>query len=298
MFVPPQKKSQVVKSGDLGGHWMSPKREMSLPGNIRRTTAIDKRAVCDSPFCTYASYANMRCSTVHCSMATEIALYSEVIHHTLPPLPSWLSVYWQFQKRPVPGGHPVNKEDVQGLNIIVFRPISRTDITVYVVAESPENLRSLRVKMFRDDTTVHSVRLSSLKATPSFALTSTALVFPPVPADGRVYSIQLESSLSQKTHNYRTHPVYFKANSSFQLVRLNFVTTSQTGDSELSHTSYLALPLVLIALLVLYNREAAQALLTRLLTATDNTSYSQLDDSSGEAVTVEPVKRKLKQRKT
>ena len=47
-----KKKSQVVKSGDLGGHGMSPKREMTLPGNIRRTTSIDNRAVCGlAPSC-------------------------------------------------------------------------------------------------------------------------------------------------------------------------------------------------------------------------------------------------------
>lgn len=73
---------------------------------------------------------------------------------------------------------------MHGLNMIVFRPISRTDVSVYVTTESAEHLRSLKVKMFRDDTTVHTIRLSSLKPTASFALTSTALVFPPVPADG------------------------------------------------------------------------------------------------------------------
>lgn len=154
--------------------------------------------------------------------------------------------------------------------------------------------------MFRDDTTIHTVRLSSLKATPTFALKTTALVFPPVPADGRTYSIQLESSLSQKTHNYQTHPVYFKANSSFQLVRLNFVTTTRASDSELSHTSYLTLPLLLVALLVFYNRDSAKVFVNWLreskLTSPDN---SQLEDSSGEAVLVEQisVKRKIRQRK-
>lgn len=186
----------------------------------------------------------------------------------------------------------------------MFRPISRTDVSIYVTTGSADHLRSLRVRMSRDDLTVHSVRLSTLKATPSCSLTATALVFPPVPADGRMYSIQLESSLSHKTHNYRTHPVYFKANSSFQLVRLNFVTSVQTSDNELSHTSYLALPLLLLALLVFYNRDTVKILVTRLmeskLSAQDNSSFSHLDDSSGDTLTVEqvPLKKKVKQRKT
>lgn len=42
-----KKKSQVLKSGNFGGHGMSPKCKISFPENI-------------------CVYANMRCSTVHC----------------------------------------------------------------------------------------------------------------------------------------------------------------------------------------------------------------------------------------
>ncbi|XP_054268312.1 BOS complex subunit NOMO2-like [Macrosteles quadrilineatus] len=193
----------------------------------------------------------------------------------------------------------VSKEDVHGLNMIVFRPISRTDVSVYVTTESAEHLRSLKVKMFRDDTTVHTIRLSSLKPTASFALTSTALVFPPVPADGRTYSIQLESTLSPKTHNYKTHPVYFKANSSFQLVRLNFATSPRASDSELSHTSYFALPLVLVVLLIIYHRDTAKTLVTKVMESRLTTVDNQTDDSSTETLISDvSIKRKLKARKT
>lgn len=193
----------------------------------------------------------------------------------------------------------MSKEDVRGLHIVVFRPISRTDISVYVTAENPDHLRSLKVIMFQDDLTVHTARLFSLKATPSYTLKSTVLVFPPVPADGRTYTVQLESTLSPKTLTYQTRPVYFKANTSFQVVRLNFVTTTKASDNDLSHTSYLSLPLLLIALLVVYKRDEAKALVTHLM---DNSSSNklQLDDSSGgETLSVEQIslKRKLRQRK-
>lgn len=44
--IPPQKKSEIDRSGDLGGHGTSPKREMRFLGNILRTTFIDALAVC------------------------------------------------------------------------------------------------------------------------------------------------------------------------------------------------------------------------------------------------------------
>lgn len=194
----------------------------------------------------------------------------------------------------------VTNKDVLGVNIIVFRPISRTDISIYVTADNSEYLRSLRVKMSRDDTTVHSVRLSSLKPTASFALNSAALVFPPVPADGRMYSVQLESTLSQKTHQYRTHPVYFKANASFQLVKLNFSPTSQSSDGELSHTSYLALPLFVIALLAIYHRDTVSRIFASLPQYINRPAENSSFSDSSDGLTVEQIntKKKMKIRKT
>ena len=44
--IPPKKKSHVERSGERGGHDMSPKREMRCPGNMFRTMVIDSFAVC------------------------------------------------------------------------------------------------------------------------------------------------------------------------------------------------------------------------------------------------------------
>jgi hypothetical protein len=49
----------------------------------------------------------MRCSTVRCSIATEMALYSEANDRWFPTLPHVGAAYYSFQKRPVPVGHPV-----------------------------------------------------------------------------------------------------------------------------------------------------------------------------------------------
>ena len=49
---PTRKKSQTDKSGDLGGHGMSPNLEMTWVPNNSRTAAIDCLAVCDvAPSC-------------------------------------------------------------------------------------------------------------------------------------------------------------------------------------------------------------------------------------------------------
>lgn len=204
-------------------------------------------------------------------------------------------------------GLQVINEDIQGLRLVVFHPVSRTDITVYITADTPDYLRSLRAKMLRDDTTLHTVRLSDYKATPTFALSSIVLAFPSVPADGKGYYIQLESTLSQNTHTYTTQPVYFKANSSFRLVRFNFSPTPKAHDSELSQSSYLAIPLMIIAAVIYYHRIIVLNFITQVLQAkyTPNSSYvsqhaALIDDSGSDSVMVEQItgKRKAKPRKT
>ncbi|KAJ9597688.1 hypothetical protein L9F63_011454 [Diploptera punctata] len=131
----------------------------------------------------------------------------------------------QHIQRATPVGIPVKATDgdIQGLRLIVFHPLNQMDLTVYVQATNAEYLRTLRAKLCREDapdSPVHVMKLDSSNGKSSRGLNSAMLVFPSIPADGRGYFLQLESSLSHQTHSYTTHAVHFKANSSFKLVRL------------------------------------------------------------------------------
>lgn len=190
----------------------------------------------------------------------------------------------------------------------MFRPVSRTDITAYITADTAEHLRTLRAKLYREDVPVFTVSLSDLKVTSTFALKTVAIALPPLPADGRGYYIQLESSLSTITYSYSTYPVHFKANLSFHVVRLNFSPIPRTHEQELSHTSYLALPILLIIIIVFVNRSSFCSTVRDLVDARliANSSYSgrqsPIDDGSNDAgLIVEQIgtgKRKSKPRKT
>lgn len=198
----------------------------------------------------------------------------------------------------------MSNEDVQNLRLIVFRHISQADLTVYISADTPEHLRSLKAKLYRDEVAVHSVRLSDLKASPTFALTSVIIAFPPLVPDGRSYSLQLESSLSQATHTYVNHPVHFKANSSFRLIRLSFFPQPRSTDSELSHSSYIVIPLLIITLIMYYQRVSVVEYVNYFMQMQSrvnvNTRTHNMDDSGTDTLIVEPIvgKRKLRPRKT
>jgi hypothetical protein len=191
------------------------------------------------------------------------------------------------------------------------------DLTVQVQATNAEQLRTLRAKLCREDvpdSPVHIVKLDSpSKKSPSTRGTNTAmLVFPSLPADGRGYFLQLESTLPHSTHLYKTHAVHFKANVSFKLVKLLFKPELKIQEQELGHSSYLALPLMIIGLITYLNQQKvlpffnwiAQSLSNSLTTGvnTSRVSNATSDHSAVDAVMVEPVinvtKRKLKPRKT
>ncbi|XP_021915728.1 nodal modulator 1 isoform X3 [Zootermopsis nevadensis] len=221
--------------------------------------------------------------------------------------------------RSTPDGIPVKAADgdVTGLRLIVFHPLHQMDLTVQVQATNAEHLRTLRTKLCREDapdSPVHTIKLNSpSKKSPSTIDTNIAvLVFPSLPADGQGYFIQLESTLPQSTHSYKTHAVHFKANVSFRLVKLLFKPELKILEQELGHSSYLALPLMIIGLVVYLNQQKvlpflnwiAQSLSNSLTTGVNSSRVTNptSDHSAADAVMVEPVinvtKRKLKPRKT
>jgi hypothetical protein len=207
--------------------------------------------------------------------------------------------------------------DVTGLKLIVFHPITQMDLTVQVQAANPEHLWTLRAKLCREDSPdspVHIIKLDSPNGKPPLrkSACSTMLVFPSLPADGRGYFLQLESTLPQSTHLYTTHAVHFKANASFRLVKLSFKPEPKVLEHELGHSSYFALPLMIIALVMYFNHlkilpyvnRISQSLSSSLTSGvnTGRATNTTSDHAAADAVMVEPIinvtKRKLRPRKT
>ncbi|PNF29184.1 Nodal modulator 1 [Cryptotermes secundus] len=225
----------------------------------------------------------------------------------------------QHIQRSTPVGIPVKAADgdVTDLRLVVFHPITQMDLTVHVQTTNPEHLRTLRAKLCREDSPdspVHIVKLDSPNGkSPSSKGTNAAmLVFPSLPADGRGYFLQLESTLSHSTHSYTTHAVHFKANSSFRLVKLSFKPEPKVLEHELVHSSYFALPLIIMAVVIYFNHVKilpflnwiVQSLSSSLTTGvnTSRAINTTSDHAAVDAVMVEPIinvtKRKLKPRKT
>lgn len=192
------------------------------------------------------------------------------------------------------------------------------DLTAHVQAPTAEHLRTLKAKLCREDapdSPVHVVKLEPLSGKGSRGNNAAMIMFPSIPVDGRGYFLQLESTLSRAAFTYTTHAIHFRANSSFKHVRLVFKPEPKVTEQELGHSSYVALPLIIIGVLIYTNRLKVIPVLNRMvqslngsLTQTSavgnngrNSAVSS-EHNTVDAVMVEPVlnvrSRKVKLRKT
>ncbi|XP_015179273.1 PREDICTED: nodal modulator 1 [Polistes dominula] len=204
-------------------------------------------------------------------------------------------------------------EDIHGLRLIAFHPISRTDISAYVISIQPEHYRTLKVKLCREDMPDSPIHISKLDTQHLNKISSSynagfLVHFPSLQADNKKYFIQLESSLLPSLHKYKTNPVYFEANSSFRYVKLIFSAERKVDQGDMNQTSIVALPFILLITIAFFNREKLWSWLNTLVerwskpTPISRTSVQAIPiDPRADDIIVEQImninKRKTKPRK-
>ncbi|KAF7383822.1 hypothetical protein HZH68_014579 [Vespula germanica] len=161
-------------------------------------------------------------------------------------------------------------EDIRGLKLIAFHPISRTDVSVHVVSVQSEHYRTLKVKLCREDMPDSPIHISKLDTQHSSKIGTSynagfLIHFPPLQADNKKYFIQLESSLSPSLHKYKTNSVYFEANSSFKYVKLTFSAERKVDQGDMNQTSIVALPFIMLITVAFLNREKLWSWLNTLV---------------------------------
>uniref|UniRef100_A0A146KZQ6 Nodal modulator 1 n=1 Tax=Lygus hesperus TaxID=30085 RepID=A0A146KZQ6_LYGHE len=200
----------------------------------------------------------------------------------------------------------VSKSDVSGLKLYALRPSTRVDVMVYVLADRSEDLKTLRLRLTREDSpelAVSVIKLSEYKASSSgYVLTSVMIALPPLPADGRSYVLQLESSLPLGTHEYTNRPVHFKATGSLKVFRMSFSPNLKSRDPELSQSSYLVLPLLILFGLIFYNKDTVIGLSAAALERTRQPAQLSTKATADESLLSDSFtdfpKKKSKSRKT
>uniref|UniRef100_A0A2P2I1N0 Nodal modulator 3-like n=1 Tax=Hirondellea gigas TaxID=1518452 RepID=A0A2P2I1N0_9CRUS len=139
----------------------------------------------------------------------------------------------------------VEKQDIIGLRLVVLRYFNQMDV-VGTVDAPKEHLHTISIKVYREDVSdspVHTVKITNH---PFFML-------PPMIADGKTYTLHLESTLSLMQYTYRTTEVSFTADSSFKHLKLNFRPTMRTLDAEMNRNTMAGLLLAIIVIAMMAN---------------------------------------------
>ncbi|KAJ3639563.1 hypothetical protein Zmor_002915 [Zophobas morio] len=157
-------------------------------------------------------------------------------------------------------------QDVNGLQLVIFRPVSHMDLLVKVYAKNPEHYKSLRLKVICESSSSGIVYTGRVD-TSSVAITSdynqgVLIHIPPLPLDGRTYSVHLESNLNNKLE---PEPQLFVANSSFKYVELDFIVKSSMVEQDIKRTSVWTLVLIFAIMFAVYNIDKVSYFLKEML---------------------------------
>ncbi|XP_066158113.1 BOS complex subunit NOMO3 isoform X2 [Euwallacea fornicatus] len=145
-------------------------------------------------------------------------------------------------------------EDIKNLHLTVFRPVLITDVLVKVFAEKVEHYRLLKIILYRESTNpsvIYSTSVESPKIKVDKARNYGILVhLPSIQLDNNEYSIHLEPAHSLKGPS---EIEYFRANSSFRYIEMEFNPKSYVKEQPIKQTSIWTIVLILIILLAAYN---------------------------------------------
>ncbi|XP_011500341.1 PREDICTED: nodal modulator 3 [Ceratosolen solmsi marchali] len=149
-------------------------------------------------------------------------------------------------------------QDIHDIKLMALQPVSRTDVSIRIISNQLENYRTLKVKLCREDIPDSPIHIAKIESQYFGKMNNAGFLlhFPPLQADGKKYFIQLESSLSKLTHEYKIFPVYFEANSSFKFVDLRFDAVRKHEQGDANQITFVPLPLIILVTIAFFHREA------------------------------------------
>lgn len=139
------------------------------------------------------------------------------------------------------------------LRLIVFRPASNVDVYVKVFTANVDHYRSLRLKITRESAPaglVHNLKVDTYKVAADNNI-GIMLSTPSIPLDGKVYSIQLESSNSGLLGKSTVKS--FTADTSYKFVEVEFTAHTHVAEQQIKQVSTSTLVFVFGLMLAAYN---------------------------------------------
>ncbi|CAO1434626.1 unnamed protein product [Diamesa serratosioi] len=142
----------------------------------------------------------------------------------------------------------VKADDTLNVNFVAISQTKVSDVIIKISSKSIENYKTLKMQLFKkesSDTPVYSQRIENLLMSKSKSVNSVIVFLPRISAAEfeKKYLIELTTTLSDKSYNYKLPNIEFIANGSLYF-EIDFLPTPISSESELNINTIAALCLI------------------------------------------------------
>lgn len=154
----------------------------------------------------------------------------------------------------------VKMADTENVNFVAINPINLCDVIVKVKSKTNDHYKTLKIQMYKKDspdTPFYSQRVENLMMPKSKQNDNIMAFMPRINANdyGKVFFIELTTTLSDKNYNFKLPAIQFTANTSSHYFEVEFNPTLKQPETELNKNSLVALLLIFIVGFVFLKQE-------------------------------------------
>lgn len=153
----------------------------------------------------------------------------------------------------------VKDDDTLNVNFVAISQMKISDVIIKIRSKTMENYKTLKMQLFKkesSDTPVYSQRIENLLMSKSKSVNNVMVFLPRISAAdfGKNYFIELTTTLSDKSFDFKLPNIEFVANGSLYF-EIDFVPKPISSESELNINSVAALCLIFIVGFIFFKQE-------------------------------------------
>uniref|UniRef100_A0A034WVQ7 Nodal modulator 1 n=8 Tax=Bactrocera TaxID=47832 RepID=A0A034WVQ7_BACDO len=193
----------------------------------------------------------------------------------------------------------IAQSDIRGVNFIAISPIKFVDVIVRISTTLNDHYKTFRILMYRkgaSDSPIYSQRIETPLNMKSNYNPGIMVFLPRIPLDGKSYTVELKSTLSDKTYSYILPSETFVAETSSIFIEMNFKPEVRTAEADLNQNSISALILVALVSIAFFKQDIAMDFLNFVWNKGNDIArdFAQKRESSRkkELRSVEPINQK------
>lgn len=148
------------------------------------------------------------------------------------------------------------KQDLYGLRFITMKRETSASILLKILTDDAELYKMLKVTIYRESAPVEQIYTTKLDLYKLTADTNNGILLhvPPVPIDGKQYSVQIEPTGTQGNRD-KIKTQYFTSNDTFKFIEIEYSMKSSNPDQHMKQTSVWTLIGVFTLVFAIYNTE-------------------------------------------